>query len=115
MLKEFEHQFPLIITIIFATYFIWDLLKHIEYPDEGDRRNTKKRSVITLRWLLLAVVLTLAYWSYGIVQPPMSDMIDREQWTLTFIFLVFALVVGYRAVKWRVDERSPSYDKNRHE
>ena len=101
-LGNFQDEFYWVISIIFGTYLMWDIIKYFEYRG----KEVRKRIGVTLLFVIICFAISLAYHLNKT-----NEIIETDR-AITFIIHIvnmFVIILGYRIVKWNTKNKKTSY------
>jgi hypothetical protein len=100
--SNYSDIFIYIFPFIFITFSIWDILKHLEFKIENqkEKEDRRNRFIVTLVFLSLFIISSLAYSNIVILQPLLYY--GNNVWDIIFILISWILVGYYRYKKWNI-------------
>ena len=101
--EKFILEFPIVLSVLFTTYIIWDVIKYFEYHSKEARKITKNRGGRTGVCAIFCYILTVAYLLTS--SDPNSEFYlfaDDQSHALVFTFLMLFLIIFYRIWKWDI-------------
>lgn len=97
-------DFPIVVTVIFLTYLLSDVVKHRVNRNQPPQNRTHiwQRTYITISTLLLVSIAMITY--YGGVHENVASVLCVDAHILS-IAVFTALVILYRILKWNLHPR----------
>lgn len=101
--EQFQHDiFLYILPILYATYLVWDVIKHIEYQRSNftieEKQKRARWIAITIDYLVVFIFVSLFYYISTIYVPNTGDTSLRE-WLFIAASIVFTAM--FRRAKWK--------------
>ena len=99
---NFQDEFVWVISIIFWSYFIWDVIKYVEYRG----KKVRNRIGVTLLFAIICLAISGVYY---LTQT--NEVIETDS-TIVFIAYIanmLIIILGYRIVKWNTKNKKTSY------